>query len=125
MSVLVDTSVLIDVLRGREAAVAVLRAELAAGSVHASEITRAEVLGGMRESEEAVTRALLSILTWHPIDHTVSVRMGELARAWRRTHSGIDIADYAIAATAQLLGVRLLTRNVRHFPMIEGLVAPY
>lgn len=125
MIALVDTSVLIDVLRGREAAVALMRSELADGSVHASAITRAEVLGGMRDSEAGPTRALLEILTWHPVDQPVSDRMGELARAWRRSHAGIDIADYAIAATAQLIGARLLTRNVRHFPMFDGLVSPY
>jgi predicted nucleic acid-binding protein len=38
---------------------------------------------------------------------------------------GIDTADLAIAATAMALDVRLLTRNVKHFPMFAGLAAPY
>jgi predicted nucleic acid-binding protein len=48
-----------------------------------------------------------------------------LAREHRRAHSGIDDADYLIAATALLLDAELLTTNVRHFPMLEGLSPAY
>ena len=46
-------------------------------------------------------------------------------RWYRCSHPGIDIADYLIAATADLLGEQLVTLNVKHFPMFEGLVPPY
>ena len=39
--------------------------------------------------------------------------------------SGIDDADYLIAATALLLEADLLTTNVCHFPMLPGLQSPY
>jgi predicted nucleic acid-binding protein len=42
-----------------------------------------------------------------------------------RRHHNIDGFDLAIAATAIRTGARLLTRNVRHFPMFPGLQAPY
>ncbi|MBN9215491.1 MAG: hypothetical protein ABS62_04590 [Microbacterium sp. SCN 70-200] len=122
---LVDTSILIDVLRGQDAAVAVLQASHRRGPLHASEITRMEVLAGMRPREEAPTRTLLRLLTWHPVDEGVAERAGALGREWLPSHRGIDSADLAIAATALGLGVPLLTRNVKHFPMIPGLVAPY
>jgi predicted nucleic acid-binding protein len=48
-----------------------------------------------------------------------------LARKHRRAYSGIDEADYLIAATALLLEADLLTTNVRHFPMLPGLQPPY
>jgi hypothetical protein len=44
MSALVDTSVLIDYLRGHQGAAGLLEAERAASPLHASEITRLEVL---------------------------------------------------------------------------------
>ena len=125
MTALVDTSVLIDVLRGTEAAREVLRAELRSERPHASEITRLEVLAGMRPREEAATRDLLAVLRWHPVDGEVAEAAGALGRRWLPSNRGIDAADLAIAATAGLLGARLLTRNVRHFPMIDGLQAPY
>jgi predicted nucleic acid-binding protein len=125
MSVLVDTSVLIDVLRGEPAAGGVMRRARMAGPLHASEVTRLEVLAGMQPREEEATRGLLAVLTWHPVDERVAEVAGELGRRWLRSHGGIDSADLAIAATAVLLDAELLTRNVKHFPMFSGLVAPY
>jgi predicted nucleic acid-binding protein len=125
MSVLVDTSVLIDVLRGEPAAGEVVRRARMVGPLHASEVTRLEVLAGMRPREEEATRGLLEVLTWHCVDERVAEVAGELGRRWLPSHGGIDSADLAIAATALLLDVELLTRNVKHFPMFGGLVAPY
>lgn len=125
MSTLVDTSILIDVLRGRAEAVACLRRARERGALHASEITRVEVLAGMRPGEAQATEALLGLLRWHALDSATAVDAGALGRRWLPSHRGIDAADLVIAATAQRLGAELLTRNVRHFPMLEGLAAPY
>jgi predicted nucleic acid-binding protein len=125
MTVLVDTSVLIDVLRGESAAVSVLRTARQGGPLYASEVTRLEVLAGMRPPEERATRTLFSAFTWRPIDEAVAEIAGELGRQWLRANHGIDSADRAIAATAISLDAQLLTRNVKHFPMFAGLAAPY
>lgn len=121
----VDTSILIDVLRGREAAKAALFAARANGPLHASEMSRLEVLAGMRREEDGPTRRLLSVLTWHPVDKSISELAGELGRAWLPGNRGIDSADLAIAATAVSLNTTPLTLNVKHFPMFPGLSAPY
>lgn len=125
MSVLVDTSVLIDVLRGESAAAAVLREARATETLHASEVTRLEVLAGMRTPEESATRTLLDALMWHTVDESVAEVAGELGRKWLPGNRGIDSADLMIAATAVVLDARLLTRNIKHFPMFTGLCAPY
>ena len=125
MTALVDTSVLIDYLRGRRDAAELLENERAAAPLHASEITRLEVLAGMQPAEEDGTRLLLSTLVWHPVDTEVAEEAGSLGRKWLPSHHTIDSADLAIAATAIRTGSRLLTRNVRHFPMFTGLQAPY
>ncbi|HEY5224467.1 MAG TPA: PIN domain-containing protein [Microbacteriaceae bacterium] len=122
---LVDTSILIDVLRGEPQAVAVLRTAREAGSLHASEVTRLEVLAGMRAREEDATRALFGAFVWHPLDERLAEIAGELGRRWLPGNRGIDSADLAIAATAIALDAGLLTRNVKHFPMFSGLSAPY
>jgi predicted nucleic acid-binding protein len=125
MTALVDTSVLIDYLRGHPQAGEVLEVERAVNPLHSSEITRLEILSGMRPHEEAGTRALLNTLVWHPVDEEVAEQAGVLGRRWLASHHTIDSADLAIAATAILCGSRLLTRNVRHFPMFEDLRSPY
>lgn len=125
MSALVDTSVLIDYLRGHAAAANVLGQQRQAGPLHASEITRLEVLAGMRQGEERSTRSLLSALIWHSVDGEIAERAGALGRQWLPSHHTIDSADLAIAATAQLTGLPLMTMNTRHFPMFPGLRSPY
>lgn len=125
MSAFVDTSILIDHLRGRQEAAEVLEGERATDALHASEMTRIEVLAGMRPGEEDRTRGLLATLHWHPVDADVAEAAGALGRRWLPSHNGIDGADLAIAATVVLLGARLLTLNVRHFPMFPDLIPPY
>ena len=125
MTALVDTSVLIDYLRGHEGAAELLEQERAAAPLHASEITRLEILAGMRPAEQDGTRSLLSTLSWHPVDSDVAEEAGALGRQWFPSHHTIDGADLAVAATAIRCGARLLTRNVRHFPMFTDLQAPY
>jgi predicted nucleic acid-binding protein len=125
VTALVDTSVLIDYLRGNDAAAELLERERVAAPLHASEITRLEVLAGMRPAEESATQSLLATLIWHPVDEQIAERAGELGRQWLPSHHNIDSADLAIAATALTTGSRLLTLNVRHFPMFAGLKPPY
>ncbi|WP_298339344.1 type II toxin-antitoxin system VapC family toxin [Ferrimicrobium sp.] len=125
MSRLIGTSILIDYLRGYPDAGAVLERERSADVLHASEITRLEILAGMRPSEEEDTCALLSTLIWHPVDADIAEEAGILGRGWLPSHHTIDSADLAVAATAIRTGAVLLTRNVRHFPMFPDLQAPY
>lgn len=125
MIVLVDTSMLIDYLRGHAGAAEVLERERAIGPLHASEISRLEVLAGMRSAEENDTRSLLSMLIWHPVDEEVAEVAGALGREWLRSHQAIDAADLAIAGTVVRMNAELLTCNVKHFPMFPNLVAPY
>jgi predicted nucleic acid-binding protein len=120
---LLDTSVLIDVLRGSRVASAWL------GSVEelplCSELTRAEVLRGIGSAERSRTERLLRSLRWVAVDEPISRRAGELARQYRRSHPGLGIVDFVIGATAQLLGADLATGNVRHYPMFARLKPPY
>lgn len=125
MSALIDTSVLIDYLRGIAAAGEVLEQARQEGPLRASEISRLEVLSGMRLAEEHETRLLLSTLVWHPVDAEIAEEAGALGRRWLPSHRAIDSADLAIAATAIRTDSQLLTLNVKHFPMFAGLKAPY
>jgi len=120
---LLDTSVLIDVLRGSQPAIAWLTG---LGEVPVcSEVTRAEVLRGLRSAERTRTERLFAALRWVSVDELVSRRAGELGRQYRRSHAGLSIADLLIAATAELHSADLATANVRHYPMFADLSRPY
>ncbi|MCR1785203.1 type II toxin-antitoxin system VapC family toxin [Nocardioides carbamazepini] len=126
MTVVLDTSVLIDHLRGRAEAQqamadAVRRGEVLAASV----LCRTEILAGMRSTEEEATHALLAGLDWIPVTIDIADRAGAWARRFLRSHPGIDPVDYVIAATTATVGGRLWTCNVKHFPMFADLTAPY
>ncbi|MBO0980170.1 PIN domain-containing protein [Microbacterium sp. SD291] len=121
----IDTSVLIDHTRGmREAREALQNAALS-GELHSSEIVRTELLVLIRDAELKEIDPLLDVIVWHPVDRQVAELASALGRRWIPAFSGIGAADLIVAATTALLDAQLLTRNVKHFPMVEGLVAPY
>jgi predicted nucleic acid-binding protein len=126
LTVVVDTSVLIDQLRGDSRAHAVLqRAAEREERITASVLTRVEVLAGLRPAEETATRSLLDRLEWIEVDEELAEQAGQLANRYLRSYPGVDPVDYVIAATARRLDADLWTRNVKHFPMFEGLTSPY
>ena len=93
--------------------------------VGASEITRFELLSGLRPGEEEEVERLSSEQGRVPVTEKVARQAASLARTHRASHAGIEDADYLIAATALDLEARLLTTNVRHFPMFAGLEPAY
>jgi predicted nucleic acid-binding protein len=121
---LFDTSILIAHLRGDERATRLLLATPTAERA-ASVLARIEIEGGMRSGERRSVASLFGVLRLLEVDDPVARRAGELLRAYRRSHPGIDLVDFAVAATAEHHGARLATLNVKHFPMFEGLTAPF
>lgn len=79
----------------------------------------------MRSAERAAVARLFSAIRLEPVTDEVAARAGQHLRTYRRSHPGIDVVDFVIAATTQLRGARLLTLNVKHFPMIDGLTAAF
>jgi predicted nucleic acid-binding protein len=121
-----DTSVAIDHLRGTLPAVELLTTLIDDGeTIAASEVVRFELLARVRDREVEALEQFSSALTWVPVDESITRAAGQLARRHRRAHSGIDDADYLIAATAVLLDALLVTANVRHFLMLKDLRPAY
>lgn len=120
--ILVDSDVLIAHLRGHGPARAWLRTTRSDGEVLAiSPVSIAEITGGMRSGERREVKGLLESLVCLEISRDIGVRAGDLRRTYRRSHHSIGIADYLIAATAEVEGCRLATLNTEHFPMFAGL----
>jgi predicted nucleic acid-binding protein len=118
---LFDSSVLIAHLRGVLAATHLLRDAVGDSTAACSVLSRVEIEGGMRSAERAAVARLFSSLQVEPVTDVIAKRAGERLRAYRRSHPGIDVVDYVIAATAEIQGAELLTLNVKHFPMVAGL----
>jgi hypothetical protein len=60
-----------------------------------------------------------------PTVRTMRTTLLPYVKEWLGSHQTTDSADLAIAATAIRHGSRLLTRNVRYFPMFIDLHSPY
>jgi predicted nucleic acid-binding protein len=120
---LLDTCVIIDYLRDRQEAVDFIRHASARPSISA--VTAAELFAGARAAtEQRRIEGLLAQLMVHSVDVEVARLGGAYRRRYGQSH-GVLIPDALIAATAQLHGARLVTRNARHFPMLDDLVVPY
>ncbi len=108
---LVDTDVLVDHLRGVRAF------ERPAGAtLHCSVVTRAELFAGPKDQEEEV-RELLEAFR----EIAVTLELAEAAGRIRRA-TGIGLPDALIAASALANGLELVTRNLRDFGRVDGLV---
>ena len=118
MRVYVDSDVLIWHLRGERKAAALLRRLAGAPRVElwTGAMQRAEIAFFMRADEEAGTLSLLSRLKAQPVTQPIVDRAGALYRRWHGSH-GIDVNDALLAASAAVTGGKIVTQNVRHYPM--------
>jgi predicted nucleic acid-binding protein len=124
--ILVDSDVLIANLRGIRAAQDwLLAARRDTGPLGVSVVSMTEVAGGMRSGERREVSRLLASLRAFPVTERAAWRAAEFMRQYRRSHQGIGLGDYLIAATADVEGLDLATLNVRHFPMIKDLQVPF
>jgi predicted nucleic acid-binding protein len=116
-ALLLDTTVVIDALRGRPAADRIRALRATSDVPWICAINVEEVVRGLRPDELDVTTRLLDGLRLAPLGR----RQGELAGAWRRDHAarGVTLAqaDCLIAAAAVGVGARLATGNPKDFPM--------
>lgn len=124
MKTVFDSTILIAHLRGDERATELLLARPRDERL-VSVVSRVEVEGGMRSAERADVARLFGVVTLVPVTDAIAQRAGAHLRAHRRSHQGIDLAGYLIAATADIKEAALSTLNVKHFPMVEGLRLAY
>jgi len=122
--VLLDTDVLIDVLRGRSRTRAFVLDLTREATPCCSVITVAELHAGMRDSERDVTTALLDGLIILPVTRHIAEVAGDLRRAAGKATP--SIADCLIAATAVAETMSVVTGNVRHYrlPGVTVVQAP-
>ena len=86
---------------------------------------RSEIAGGMRSPERREVMRLLGSMQRFEVGEQAAWRAATLMREYRRSHSGIGLGDYLIAATVLTEGLELATLNVRHYPMFPGLARPF
>jgi predicted nucleic acid-binding protein len=119
-AVLLDTTVVIDLLRGRPDARRRLQALRDANdTAYVCAINVEETVRGLKPREHAPARALFEGLRTVPLGVAQGWQAGEWRREFARRGRTLAQADCLVAAAALALGGRLATGNPRDFPMRE------
>ena len=120
---LLDTDVLIDFLRGHPEAIQLL--EISDHEFWISAVSVAELYVGVRDGKEReVLDQLIGLLRVAEITTEIAQQAGLWRRKYGRSH-GTGIMDALIAACADSLRAPLVTLNLKHFPMLTEVWAPY
>ncbi len=115
--ILLDTHVLIDVLRGREEAKTFVLEATRDAVPCCSVISVAELYAGMYPEEREATLNLLDALVVLPVSRSIAELGGHFKQ--RTKSRRLELADCLIAATAFIEGATLATGNVKDYPMKE------
>ncbi len=122
---LLDSTVLIDALRGLPAAQRLRSLRRTGVEPWACVISVEEIWRGLLPDEERAARRLFNGLRMSPLGVAEGIRAG----SWRREFSlqGVTLhqADCLIAAAAVSIGATLATANVDDFPMAELDLMPW
>ena len=117
MKVIIDTDVVIDVLRGFEPTKEKIKELLENNELLISGITEAEIFAGkdmeIEEKREKIVKFLSKFKKINPNN-----RILQIAGKFRRRY-GISLLDCIIAATAYTLNAKLFTRNKKDFKKMK------
>lgn len=114
--VLLDTDILINLLRGVEKAKLYVQNSAISGNiVGCSVLTAAEIYAGMRAHEKEKTDSLLDGLEIVAVTRSIAEKAG-LYKTTALSQT-LELDDCIIAATAFEMKATLATGNGRHYPM--------
>jgi predicted nucleic acid-binding protein len=118
VTLLLDTTVLIDILRNRNNRRPLLVELVEAGHLLATTaINIGEVYSGMKSNETDLTESFLSSLECFPITVSIARRAGSLKSKWAQKGQTLTLADMMVAAAALEHKLTLMTDNRKDFPI--------
>jgi predicted nucleic acid-binding protein len=126
MNVLVDSSFVIDHLRGDPAAVARWDHVFAEGErPFVTETVVCEVRAGLRDRDEPILSAFLTPIEFIRPGPETAMVAGRWRYAAHRRGRHLSLGDALIAAAAMSLNATVLTRNARDFALTSVRVETY
>ena len=123
---ILDSTFLIDVLRGADSVEDLISDLDASGAAFVSAVTTMELFEGIHladptEREQAAVETLLTDVNELPFDRECAMRAGRISADLTSAGTSVDVADVMIGATALVHERPVVTRNVDHFDRIEGI----
>ncbi len=126
MRLVLDSTFLIDHLRGDRVAIARLNALFEAGDEpFVNDVVVTEVRAGLFPFEEPVLRRLLEPVEFVQPGPDWALLAGSWRRAARDRGRTLSLPDALIAATADAVNAAVLTRNVRDFALTPVRILTY
>lgn len=125
MSYFVETSVIIDFLRGKKKAVVLL--DTIEGDIVSSFVCLAELYEGVYRSpnrtkhEELINTYFKSLHTIYGLDERIAQKFGEIRANLKQKGKIIEDIDLFIAATCLVYDLTLITFNSKHFSHVPNL----
>lgn len=121
---IIDSDVIIEVLRGNRRTTVWLSSQAAAGiRVKYSPVTRAEIRAGARPKERASISRLFEAMSVVPIEAATGDIAGDQLARFSSSH-GVQMGDALIAAAAIEHDEDLATFNAGHFPGVSAVITP-
>ena len=124
-----DTTFLVDLLRSSDLAVKQKAEDLdvklivkAITSITVLELWRGAIRCGKTEQEKKKIDLLLKSFVVYSITPEIAKKAAEIESDLLEKGEMIELEDVLIAATALIKNMPLLTRNIKHFQRIKGLL---
>jgi len=118
--VLLDTNILIEILKGNDKTISKIEALEAKLSI--SIITVMELYySALNKAELAKLEKFVSLFNIIELNENISKKATRLVKRYAKSHT-LDIPDSLIASTALVLNAKLVTYNTKGFTYIDGIV---
>jgi len=118
--VLLDTNILIEILKGNDKTISkveALEAKLSISSITAMEL----YYGALNKTELGKLEKFVSLFNIIELNENISKKATILVKRYAKSHT-LNIPDSLIASTALVLNAKLVTYNTKDFKYIDGIV---
>lgn len=116
---LIDTDVLIWVLRGNKEYEELLLRLKDKGPLAISTITVAEIYKNIYPSEMIKTENLLNEFQMYEVNSSIAKQAGLYWQQYSKKLKNLSLTDCLVAATVNINSLELVSLNVKHFPMTD------
>lgn len=115
-TVLIDTDIAIDFLRGLQKARDLVEPLWAANRAYLSILSVYELFAGMRENEKEDTENFIHACNLDLVTTEIALKSAELFRLYRKKGITLTSIDCLILGTSIIRGHKIATRNANHYP---------
>ncbi len=120
MGYLIDTDILIDYLKGKDFAIELLSEIWQKDKCFISILTYYELLiGAYSKKQLQIIEEFVKLMNIIDIDLLIVETAADFYKKYRKKGITLPDIDCLIMATAKVKDLKIVTRNVRHYPEIE------